>query len=240
MSKRRPLLGILMIVVVGCGSATPSASDRTPPDPGAVTAAPTATAPAASASPTASPSPAPTPSRDEVLAALVADLRDRRPSVRLAAAEALGDFGREAVKPLIAALDRHGDALRVAAARSLGRIGDVRATKALVGLLGDSATRRAAVVALVAIHRDDAGPLTRYLRSRATVAVFRPLIRIGQNDTVDPLVTALERFGNTTMAEIYLNCGQPRLEKAARRWARDHGYIVVPGFGAAEEGWGVN
>jgi HEAT repeat protein len=156
----------------------------------------------------------------------------------VAAADALGGFGTGAVKPLVAALDARGDDLRSAAARSLGEIGDDRATEGLVGLLDDAGTRRAAVGALVAIHRDDATPLVRYLRSRATVAVYRPLIRIGQKDTVPALVTALERFGTEAMGETYLNCGEPRLEKAAKQWARAHGYIVVPGMGSAEEAWG--
>lgn len=64
------------------------------------------------------------------------------------------------------------------------------------------------------------------------------MIRIGQGSTVTALAAALKRYGTKTMGETYLNCGEPRLEKAARQWARSHGYIVVPSAGAGEEAWG--
>ena len=175
---------------------------------------------------------------DGALDPLVAALKDKRAGVRVAAAKALAGQGAGAVKPLIAALGAKGTDLRVAAAASLGSIGDTRATAALVRLLAAKETRPAAVRALVAIHREDATPLVKYLKSKSTVQVYRPLIRIGQADTVTALVKALERFGSKAMGETYLNCGQPRLEKAARAWARAHGYIVVPSPGAGEEAWG--
>ena len=175
---------------------------------------------------------------DVALDPLVAALKDKRAAVRIAAAMELGAFGAPAYKPLLTALGGKGDELRSAAARSLGQVGDAHATGRLVTLLADSGTRRAAVAALVAIHRDDGTPLVKYLRKKATVQVYRPLIRIGQADTVSALVTALERFGTKTMGETYLNSGQPRLEKAAKRWAAAHGYTVVPSVGAGEESWG--
>lgn len=175
---------------------------------------------------------------DGALGPLVAALKDKRAGVRIAAARALGGQGAEAVKPLMAALGAKGTDLRIAAAASLGAIGDTRATAALVRLLAAKKTRPAAVRALVSIHRENATPLVKYLASRSTVQVYRPLIRIGQTTTVPALVKALQRFGSKTMGETYLNCGQPKLEKAARAWARAHGYIVVPSVGAGEEAWG--
>ena len=169
---------------------------------------------------------------------LAAALQDRRAAVRIAAAEVLGDLGDAAYKPLLAALKAKDRNLRAAAARSLGDVGDPRATPSLVKLLQDAKTRHAAVVALVAIHRDNATPLVKYLKAKATVQVYRPLIRIGQADTVTALAAALKRYGTKAMGETYLNCGEPRLEKAARQWARSHGYIVVPSAGAGEEAWG--
>jgi HEAT repeat protein len=177
---------------------------------------------------------------DGALKPLVAALKDPRANVRVTAAKSLRAFGKGAVKPLIAALGGKGTELRVAAAVSLGTIGDPRATDPLVHLLAAKATRSAAVRALTAIHADDATPLVKYLKSKSTVQVYRPLIRIGQASAVPALVRALERFGNETMGETYLNCGQPKLEKAARAWAKAHGYVVVPSGGAGEEAWGTH
>jgi HEAT repeat protein len=175
---------------------------------------------------------------DDALDPLVAALKDKRAVVRVAAAKALGGQGAAAVKPLIAALGAKGNDLRIAAATALGALGDTRATEALVRLLATKETRPAAVRALVSIHRGDATPLVKYLKSASTIQVYRPLIRIGQADTVPALVKALQRFGNKTMGETYLNCGQPKLEKAAVAWGKAHGYIVIPSYGAGEEAWG--
>ncbi len=170
----------------------------------------------------------------------LADLvRDKRTAIRVAAAGALGGLDSDAVPVLLKALKDGSDDVRVAAARSLGSIGSPKATEGLVRLLSDSDTRRAAVGALVKIHRGNATPLVKYLGDKDTVQVYRPLIKIGQDNTVGALAKALKRYGTKTMGETYLNCGQPRLEKAAKEWAADHGYIVVPSGFAGEEAWGV-
>ena len=92
--------------------------------------------------------------------------------------------------------------------------------------------------ALVKIHADNGTPLVGYLRSRKTVGVYRALIRIGDGDTVSALVKAMKTFGTKTMGETYLNCGSPRLEKAAKAWAAAHGYRVVTRPGSGDEAWG--
>jgi len=171
---------------------------------------------------------------------LVKALSNKSTAVRVAAATALDAYGARAGKPLIVALGDRTTAVRVAAAHSLGVIGATGPTAALVKLLSTRATRNAAVNALVAIHRDNATPLVKYLRSRATVMVYRPLIRIGQANTVSALVKAIRSFGDKTMGETYLNCGNPTLEKAARAWGTAHGYVVVPSGGVDGESWGAH
>lgn len=175
---------------------------------------------------------------DAALEPLIEALDDPRPEVRIAAATALAEFGQPAVEPLRALLDAKSRDLRAAAARSLGTIGDTASTRAIVGLLGDSETSAAATRALADMYRDDAAPLVKYLKSKATVGVYRALIRIGQEDTISALVKALDKFGTKRMGEVYLNAGHPSLEKAAKRWARKHGYEVVTKPGAGEEAWG--
>ena len=175
---------------------------------------------------------------DQALAPLLTALRSKTTSQRVAAAEALGAYGSDAVPALIKALGDSKDSVRNAAAASLGSIGAKSATGKLVNLLSDTDTRKAAVRALVAIYADDATPLVKYLKHRSTVQVYRPLIKLGQDDTVSALVTALKQFGTKRMGETYLNAGEPHLEKAARNWAKAHGYYVVPSGGVGEEGWG--
>ena len=63
-------------------------------------------------------------------------------------------------------------------------------------------------------------------------------IRRGDISVVPELTEALMRFGNKTMAEVYLNCGQPNLAAAGRRWARKHGYSVDEGYGSVHIHWG--
>lgn len=175
---------------------------------------------------------------DAALDALLMALGDERVAVRLEAAGALGGYGEPAVEPLLGALKDHNGKVAAAAAESLGEIGDARATESLVKALSDGDTRPAAVRALVLIHRDDATPLVKYLKAEKTVGVYRPLIRLGQEDTVAALVKALKSFGTKSMGEAYLNCGNGELEKAAKQWAKAHGYTVVSSPGSGEEQWG--
>ena len=156
---------------------------------------------------------------DAGLAPLKAALADKRPAVRIAAAKALGGYGEDGLSPLLGALKATDRNLRIAAVNALGDLGDAKATAALVAQLSDSKMTSAVTRALTRIHTDDGSPLVRYLKSRKTVGVYRALIRIGDADTISALVTAMRTFGNKTMGETYLNCGSPRLEKAAKAWA---------------------
>lgn len=172
------------------------------------------------------------------LAPLKAALGDRRPAVRIAAAMALAGYGGQGLSPLLGALKATDRNLRIAAANALGEVGDPAATAALVRQLADPKMTSAVTRALVRIHADDGTPLVGYLKSRKTVGVYRAVIRIGDGDTVAPLVKALKSFGSKTMGEAYLNCGNPTLEKAAKAWAKAHGYTVVTSPGTGSEAWG--
>lgn len=60
--------------------------------------------------------------------------------------------------------------------------------------------------------------------------------------TEDALVSALHRYGDDVeLAEYYLNCGNGKLERAAEKWADDHGYTVFthPGTGGGQWGSGA-
>jgi HEAT repeat protein len=146
-----------------------------------------------------------------------------------------------AVEPLIAALKDKDKTRRIAVAEALGQIGDPRAIEPIIAVLEDEdgKVRGSAYSALVQIGLDDPSILLPFLKDASTVKVYSVLIRIGDPATVGALVTALSVHGTKEMAEYYLNCGNKTLETAATQWGKDHGYMVMPRFdGGSSSGWG--
>lgn len=64
------------------------------------------------------------------------------------------------------------------------------------------------------------------------------LIRRGNESRIPEMVDLLEGYGDKTLAEDYLNCGQPDLDTASREWARRRGYSVGSGVGSHRATWG--
>jgi hypothetical protein len=50
---------------------------------------------------------------------------------------------------------------------------------------------------------------------------------MGKTGTEPKLVNALNKYGNVTMAEDYLNCGNTTLEEGAQAWAKKRGYSII-------------
>jgi HEAT repeat protein len=147
----------------------------------------------------------------------------------------LGDAG---VKPLITALTISDAKVRSAAANRLGYLGDRSAEKALATALADSAMGLTASIALTRLYKDEPSQLVHYLSSTRTLHAYYGLLKVGAPETVSALASALRKLGDLDMAEDFLNCGEPTLEKAARDWAAAHGYEVVTNYGTADETWG--
>jgi len=63
-------------------------------------------------------------------------------------------------------------------------------------------------------------------------------VAIGEPKILDDLVKVLNDEGSKEIAETYLNCGNDRLEEAARDWAKANGYDIIPGGGASRANWG--
>ena len=63
-------------------------------------------------------------------------------------------------------------------------------------------------------------------------------IKLGLDGSEDELITVLYEYGDTKMAEDYLNCGSEKLSDGASRWAAAHGYSVDTGLGSHRCGWG--
>lgn len=64
------------------------------------------------------------------------------------------------------------------------------------------------------------------------------LIRRGDESRIPEMVDLLEGYGDKTLAEDYLNCGQPDLYAEGRKWARGRGYSVGAGAGSHRATWG--
>lgn len=166
-----------------------------------------------------------------------------------AALSALGQLGEPAVEALISLMkDRKkyaNESAQADAAEKLGYIGDVRALEPLIEELDekDPYRRKAAARGLGEFEdgRVDA-IMTQALADKKLeilAGACRYFIRQGDPAAEELLVKALDKYGETDMASDYLNCGNEKLEAAARKWAQDNGYIITsfPGGGGGME-WG--
>lgn len=134
---------------------------------------------------------------DDQFEALMAQLMNDNPQVRLSAAEALGISGEaRAVEPLMTALEDVAAEVRRAAAIALGDIADPRSAEALVGLLKDpdDGVRMGAGYALRMLEEGAVVPLCAALgdvdaevRLRATEILFD----VGDERAIEPLITLL-------------------------------------------------
>lgn len=63
-------------------------------------------------------------------------------------------------------------------------------------------------------------------------------IEKGDASRIPELKDLLNRFGDVSLAEDYMNCGNSSLESAGQKWGRDHGYNVQTGPGSSRVRWG--
>ena len=65
-------------------------------------------------------------------------------------------------------------------------------------------------------------------------------IRKGDSSRIPELIYLLDNCGNVTLAEDYMNCGEPtlRLYNAGCAWGRRHGYSCGTGKGSHRATWG--
>ncbi len=171
------------------------------------------------------------------LAALKKAVASSDADLQLAAITGLAELGPMAVNPLIGVLKDGDTKVRSRAANKLGYLGDRSAEAGLVGLLTRSEANTASI-ALARLYQDQPTKLTHYLTSTKTFRVYYGLVYLGFPETVNALASALHRVGDLTMAEFFLNCGNPTLEKAAEDWADDHGYSVISVPGSGDGTWG--
>jgi len=153
---------------------------------------------------------------------LIAALRDTDSNVRRGAAEGLFDVPSlppyledpRTIDPLTVALKDTDGTVRGAAARDLAKNKDPRAQSALLAAVQE--------------------------HNPAAIAVaYTGVIRQGEPGAEDALIEALNEYGDVDMARTFLNCGNPKLEEAARAWALNHGFQITtgPGSGPSSQ-WG--
>lgn len=198
---------------------------------------------------------------------LIAMLNDADRSLREEAAAVLGEIkDPRAVEPLIATLKDNspprkgpveldvngvplphpteGDGLREQSARALGEIKDPRADGPLIAAMKDSDARvhQIAAEALGEINDPQAvNFLLSALREHNTDVIagaYDFYIRRGDPGTEDALIEALNKSGDTEMAEDMLNSGNTKLHDAANNWASANHYEVNYMPGGKATSWG--
>jgi HEAT repeat protein len=159
---------------------------------------------------------------------------------------ALISIGKPAVEPLIALLQKEDPLIREIACDILGKIGDVSAVEPLLEALNDK-DFNVRFSAGEALNKLETTPeieslieaiQEKNLKIVAKYYVF--YILRGESGTEPILISALDKYGDVTMAEDFLNCGNNQLETGAEKWAERNGYEVVPGFGGnTSPQWGA-
>jgi hypothetical protein len=74
--------------------------------------------------------------------------------------------------------------------------------------------------------------------SSDVVSACHKYIRQGDASRIPELINLLNRFGDVTLAEDYMNCGESTLSDAGCAWGRAHGYSCTTGFGSNRVRWG--
>jgi hypothetical protein len=86
----------------------------------------------------------------------------------------------------------------------------------------DARLLRDAISALVLFPTDDAAT-----KSAVDDLCFQ-LIRRGDETFIPELRTLLELYGDKSLAQSYVNSGDPKLNSAGSIWATKHGFRIIP------------
>ena len=158
-------------------------------------------------------------------------------STRDLAAYALINIGNPSVESLINLLYSEKPILRETACYVLGEIGSVDAVEPLIERLNDE-DYDVRFSAGEALNKIETNPEIESMIAafenedlNITAKYYVYYILRGEPGTESILIKALNKYGNVTMVEDYLNCGNELLEDAAETWAENNGYMVIPSFG---------
>jgi HEAT repeat protein len=158
----------------------------------------------------------------EVIAWMLEARRDQEPTVRSAAAYALGQLGGpQAVEPLIEMLKDRDNSVRQTAVYSLMWLGNTQAVEPLIGLLEDrdNYTRQTAISALGQLGSSKAiEPLIGLLKDRDSLtrqAAVSALGQLGSSKAAEPLIGLLKDRDNLTRQTAVSALGQLGSPEAA-------------------------
>ena len=174
------------------------------------------------------------PLNKEYINVLIQQLRDENIIIRYKTESTLEMIGSPAGEPLIAALEDKDPCVRCRVISLLGKIKDPRAVEPLIAALKDPDldVRGEAAYALGEINDIRAvEPLIVTLKNANTWLWDRVLTimskKFGTLAFKEPICTALNKYGDKSIAEKFLKSDNPLLWDAARNWAEKHGYEVV-------------
>jgi len=81
----------------------------------------------------------------------------------------------------------------------------------------------------------------RRVRQMTLVAITKAYLSFicrGVPGTEPILIKALNKHGDKSMGEAFLNCGNIKLEKAAHRWAFFNGFTIIQNYRTGFPRWG--
>jgi len=192
---------------------------------------------------------------------LITLLKDMDISVRRSAAHALVKIkDPRALPALVACLQYDNDQSKIAIARALGMLGDPKVLPHLVPLLTNWSINEEmakiltqlkweprtieekihlAVAQRKTIELMGSWPETKKILLKDMDANDRSKVRnaffafniIGNEEVIPQLIEKLNKKGSIALAQLYLNCGNKKLEEAARMWAKQRNCIILPALG---------
>jgi len=181
---------------------------------------------------------------------LIQNLSSDNDKIRISAIDDLTEIGKPAVEPLIELLNdkKSSPIARNCAAAALGNIGDSTAIEPLINTMTEYDTEFLPAFAVGALSimckdKDNEKLITEKLvklNDEFLIFGYQSLIHIGASGTEEFLSSFLNRNGNISMAENFVESGNDKLAKAGREWADRNGYMLIeiPSFGSENKGWG--
>jgi len=76
--------------------------------------------------------------------------------------------------------------------------------------------------------------------SKDVVSACHRFIMLGDASRIPELIYLLNTYGDVSLAEDYMNCGESSLEAAGCSWGRARGYTCTTGYGSNRVRWGSN